>query len=86
MARLARVVIPGMPHHITQRGNRRQQTFFNDEDYAAYLALVGQWCRELGVQIWCYCLKNFRKGGQRGHSTLIHKLAGIGNSENTGSR
>ncbi len=56
MARLARVVIPGMPHHITQRGNRRQQTFFNDEDYAAYLALMGQWCRELGVQIWCYCL------------------------------
>jgi putative transposase len=29
MARLARVVIPGLPHHITQRGNRRQQTFFN---------------------------------------------------------
>ena len=37
MARLARVVIPGMPHHITQRGNRRQPTFFCEEDYAAYL-------------------------------------------------
>ena len=56
MARLARVVIPGLPHHITQRGNRRQQTFFNDGDYAAYLELMGQWCGELGVQIWCYCL------------------------------
>jgi hypothetical protein len=33
MARLARVVIPGMPHRVTQRGNRRQQTFFNDGDY-----------------------------------------------------
>jgi putative transposase len=33
MARLARVVIPGLPHHITQWGNRRQQTFFNDGDY-----------------------------------------------------
>jgi putative transposase len=56
MARLARVVIPGLPHHITQRGNRRQQTFFSDEDYAAYAELMGQWCKALGVQIWCYCL------------------------------
>jgi len=56
MARLARVVIPGLPHHITQRGNRRQQTFFNNGDYAAYLELMGQWCKELGVQIWSYCL------------------------------
>ena len=35
MARLARVVVPGMGHHITQRGNRRPQIFFRDEDYAA---------------------------------------------------
>jgi hypothetical protein len=49
MARLARVVIPGMPHHVTQRGNRRQQTFFNDGDYAAYLELMAQWCGEEGV-------------------------------------
>jgi len=33
MARIARAVAPGIPHHITQRGNRRQQTFFNDEDW-----------------------------------------------------
>ena len=45
-----------MPHHITQRGNRRQQTFFNDGDYAAYLELMAEWCREKGVQIWSYCL------------------------------
>jgi putative transposase len=56
MARLARVVIPGMPHHITQRGNRRQATFFCEEDYAAYLELMGQWCKELDVEIWAYCL------------------------------
>jgi len=56
MARLARVVIPGMPHHVTQRGNRRQQTFFNDGDYAAYLELMADWCREEGVDIWGYCL------------------------------
>jgi len=56
MARLARVVIPGMPHHITQRGNRRQQTFFNDGDYAAYIELLAEWSREHGVEIWSYCL------------------------------
>lgn len=56
MARLARLVIPGLPHHVTQRGNRRQQTFFNDEDYAAYVELMADWCREEGVEIWGYCL------------------------------
>ena len=56
MARLARVVVPGLPHHITQRGNRRQQTFFHDGDYAAYVELMAQWCREEGVAIWAYCL------------------------------
>jgi len=56
MARLARLVIPGMPHHVTQRGNRRQQTFFNDGDYAAYLELMADWCRDEGVEIWSYCL------------------------------
>jgi len=56
MARLARLVIPGMPHHVTQRGNRRQQTFFNEGDYAAYLELMVEWCREKGVEIWGYCL------------------------------
>ncbi len=56
MARLARVVTAGMPHHITQRGNRRQQTFFHDEDYAAYVELMGGGCRAEGVAIWTYCL------------------------------
>jgi len=35
MARIARGVAPGLPHHITQLGNRRQQTFFSNEDYTA---------------------------------------------------
>ncbi len=56
MARLARVVVPGVPHHLTQRGNRRQATFFNDEDYAAYLALMTEWCGRCGVGVWAYCL------------------------------
>ena len=56
MARLARVVVPGYPHHVTQRGNRRQQTFFCEEDYTAYLELMAEWCKVRGVQIWAYCL------------------------------
>jgi len=56
MARLARVVAPGFPHHITQRGNRRLPTFFREEDYAAYLMLLSEWCRTCRVEIWAYCL------------------------------
>ena len=56
MARLARLVVPGLPLHITQRGNRRQQTFFGDEDYAAYVELMADWCQERGVEVWAYCL------------------------------
>jgi putative transposase len=56
MARLARVIVPGLPHHITQRGNRRQPTFFCDEDYQCYLELMGQSCSAHQVEIWAYCL------------------------------
>lgn len=47
---------PGLPHHITQRGNRRQQTFFCDEDYQAYLDLMRDWCTRYSIGIWGYCL------------------------------
>jgi len=56
MARLARIVVPGMPHHVTQRGNRRQQTFFCDDDYRAYLSLLVEWCQLYDTRIWAYCL------------------------------
>ena len=56
VARIARVVAPGFPHHITQRGNRRQQTFFSDDDYQAYLGLMHEWCAHYQVDIWGYCL------------------------------
>jgi len=56
MARLARAVAPGIPHHVTQRGNRRQQTFFSVDDYQSYLELMSEWCRKYSVEIWAYCL------------------------------
>lgn len=56
MARLARVVVPGMPHHVTQRGNRRMQTFFGEDDYRAYLSLLVDFCARCDVRVWAYCL------------------------------
>ena len=56
MPRIARVVVPGYPHHVTQRGNRRQQTFFCEGDYRAYLGLMTEWCNRFGIEIWAYCL------------------------------
>ena len=56
MPRIARIVAPGMPHHVTQRGNRRMQTFFGDEDYRAYLSELKTWSAEYGNRIWAYCL------------------------------
>jgi len=56
MARIARVIAPGFPHHVTQRGNRRQQTFFGDEDYQAYVDLLREQCQAHGVLISGWCL------------------------------
>lgn len=56
MARLARVVVPGYPHHLTQRGNRCQRTFLRRDDYRAYLELMAEWCGRCGVAVWAYCL------------------------------
>ena len=56
MARLPRVVIPGVPHHITQRGNRRERTFFEEGDYALYLDLLADAAGRAQAQVWSYCL------------------------------
>ena len=56
MARLARLVLPGVPYHVTQRGNRRQQTFFEEGDYALYRDLLSEAARRAGTRVWSYCL------------------------------
>lgn len=56
MARLARLVIPGLPYHVTHRGNRRQQTFFEDGDFALYRDLLAEAARRSGTSVWSYCL------------------------------
>ena len=52
MARIARVVVPGIPHNVTQRGNRRQQVFFSDDYYKLYLELMAEWCKYLKNELF----------------------------------
>jgi len=56
MARIARIVIPGFPHHVVQRGNRRQKTFFSDEDYEEYINLLCRHAKKFNTAILEYCL------------------------------
>ncbi len=56
MARLARTVIPGIPHHVTQRGNGRARTFFSDLDYERYLNLLARHCQAAEVGVWAWVL------------------------------
>jgi putative transposase len=56
MARLARLVVPGLPHLVTQRGNRGERTFFTDADYALYRDLIGAAANRAGTAVWAYCL------------------------------
>lgn len=56
MARLARAVVPGAPHHVLQRGNPGQRIFQSSEDYREYIELVAAGCKRARVSILGYCL------------------------------
>ena len=56
MGRVARVVVPGYPHHVTQRGNRRSEVFEVDEDREAYLRFLKKYADRQGLAVWAYCL------------------------------
>jgi len=58
MPRIARIVIPDVPHHITQRGNRRQPVFFSEEDKQYYLETMDTYAKKAGVRFWAFCLMN----------------------------
>jgi putative transposase len=53
---MARVVIEGIPYHITQRGNRREKVFFKKPDYAQYLDWLKEYCQEARLNVYAYCL------------------------------
>ena len=56
MARTARIVIPGEPHHITQRGNNKQDVFLSNQDRTAYLRFLKEESHRHGVHIVGFCL------------------------------
>jgi len=56
MPRIARFICPGVPHHVTQRGNRRGTTFFSDGDRAAYLHWLKEYTGKHAIDVLAYCL------------------------------
>lgn len=56
MPRIARIIAPNFPHHVTQRGNNRATVFFDDEDRQTYLKLLNKYSKKFALQIWAYCL------------------------------
>ncbi len=56
MPRTARIVAPGYPYHITQRGNYRQNIFDCDEDRFQYLAWLEEYGARYGLSLYAYCL------------------------------
>ncbi|MDY0231496.1 MAG: transposase [Candidatus Saccharicenans sp.] len=56
MPRIARIVIPYIPHHVVQRGNRNQRAFFSEDDKKLYLKILGFNCSKEKIKIWCYCV------------------------------
>jgi hypothetical protein len=71
MTRLARMVVSGLPHHVTQRGNRRESIFFEDGDQEIYRDLLGEQARKADVEVWAYALNTatpylFTRAGSAG--------------------
>lgn len=53
---MPRLVVPGFAHHVTQRGGRKQKTFFEESDYADYIRRLSERLPEVEISIWAYCL------------------------------
>jgi putative transposase len=56
MPRIARIIAPNFPHHVTQRGNNWATVFFDAEDRQTYLHLLELYSKKFSLQIWAYCL------------------------------
>jgi putative transposase len=56
MPRSARLTVPGLPHHVTHRGNRRQPTFFCENDHRLYIRYLAAACAATGTSVWGWCL------------------------------
>ena len=53
---VARIVVAGQPHHVTQRGSNRQDVFFVGDDRRVYLELLRDHAQRFGFSVLGYCL------------------------------
>lgn len=56
MARIAGIIAPGCPHHVTARGNRREPMVFEAGDQEIYLDILAEQMLKARVEVWSYCL------------------------------
>jgi len=56
MSRIARIVAPGYPYHVTQRGNYQQPVFDEEDDFRQYLLWLKEYASKYSLNIWAYCL------------------------------
>ena len=56
MSRRRRIIVPGPPHHITQRGDDRSAVYRDNEDRELYLELLGKFTQQFEVELFAYCL------------------------------
>jgi putative transposase len=56
MPRIARIVAPGYPHHVSQRGTNRSVIFFDEKDRTFFLSTLNHWTEKTGTRVWAYCL------------------------------
>lgn len=56
MPRRARILVPGCPHHIVQRGHNRKAVFVSEEDHQYYLGNLAEWKTELHIKVYAWCL------------------------------
>ena len=56
MPRTARIVIPGVAHHVIQRGNRQQRIFLTQGDCRRYVEMLADACRTHAVRCSAWCL------------------------------
>lgn len=56
MARIARIVAPGYPHHVTQRGTNRSAIFSDRRDREFFLTTLNHWAERTGTKVLAYCL------------------------------
>jgi hypothetical protein len=80
MPRKARIVVPGVPHHVTQRGTDRQTVFRAQRDRQVYLDLLAEQSRLAGVRVLAYCWWTEIRGQKFGDTEIRgHRNSGTGN-------